>query len=364
MPPPESHKTLTEDEVETLTRWIEEGAGYEIHWAWKPVERPEAPESGPAAIDHFVSRTLAEEGLARRPEADETVLARRLSFDLVGLPPGEKDLASFREQGINAYVDRLLASPHFGERMAVEWLDAVRYADTVGYHGDQSRDASPYRDYVIDAFNENLPFDQFTVEQLAGDLLPGATLRQRVAAAYSRLNPVSNEGGIQDAEYLAKYQAERVRTTSTAWLGNTLACAECHDHKYDPFLAEDFYRFAAYFADILEKGAYTGVGSYQEDTKAYEQEGLRFGRFGPEWEAPAEEEAALQKLLDKYAPHLRPGEHYRPITAAELKRTAVYRVDVEAWSGKEKFEAPDFEGAFELERVPLPFRENAPLDGE
>jgi len=297
MPPPETHKSLTPREVETLVRWIEEGAEYENHWAWQPVERPEAPESGPAAIDHFVDRALAELEWERRAEAGDVVLARRLSFDLVGLPPSADDFAFFRKAGIEPYVDRLLASPHFGERMAVEWLDAVRYADTVGYHGDQSRDASPFRDYIITAFNDNLPFDQFTIEQLAGDLLPEATLQQRVASAFSRLNPVSNEGGIQDAEYLAKYQAERVRTTSTAWLGNTLACAECHDHKYDPFLAEDFYRFAAYFADILEKGAYTGVGSYQEDTARYARDGLHFGKFGPEWEVPtAEQEKELERL--------------------------------------------------------------------
>ena len=182
----------------------------------------------------------------------------------------------FEKTDLETYVDGLLASPHFGERMAIEWLDAVRYADSVGYHGDQLIEVSAYRDWVINAFNANMPFDQFTIEQIAGDLLPDATLQQKVAAVFNRLGQTSEEGGIQNAEYLAKYQAERVRTTTTTWMGATLACAECHDHKFDPYSTKDFYQFAAFFADILEKGAWTGDGSFQEDIKPYEAQGYEY----------------------------------------------------------------------------------------
>ena len=156
-------------------------------------------------------------------------------------------------------VDRLLESPHYGERMAMYWLDLVRYADTLGYHGDQDRSVSPYRDYVIAAFNDNMPFDQFTRENLAGDLLPDATMMQRVASTYNRLNRASAEGGVQPKEYLAKYAADRVRTTGSVWLGSTFGCAECHDHKFDPFTAKDFYSFAAFFADVKEQGIVPGA---------------------------------------------------------------------------------------------------------
>ena len=299
MPPSDEHRQLTAKERDLLKRWVEQGAKYEKHWAFLPVERPEVAAKGPAAVDHFVGARLAIEKLKRLPEADVATLARRLNFDLIGLPPTPADVARLKEKGLEAYVDELLASPHFGERMAIEWLDAVRYADTVGYHGDQLREASPFRDFVIQAFNDNKPFDQFTIEQIAGDLLPDATLWQKVAAGYNRLNQVSGEGGIQDAEYLAKYQAERVRTTSSAWLGVTLACAECHDHKFDPFLTKDFYSFAAYFSDILEKGAWNGDGSYQEDEKRFAAEGIVFAQFGPTLQVPTEEEQKKIKDLEQ-----------------------------------------------------------------
>lgn len=297
MPPPDSHKSLTDAEKKLLARWIEEGAKYEAHWAYLPVSRPEGLPNGSPAIDAIVEERLTNEGLKMSDRADDATLLRRLHFDITGLPPKPGDLARFRKIGIESYVDELLASPHYGERMAMEWLDAVRYADTVGYHGDQPLEVSPFRDYVIDSFNRNKPFDQFTIEQIAGDLLPEATLEQKVAAAYNRLGQSSNEGGIQDAEYIAKYQSERVRTTSTAWLGATLACAECHDHKFDPYSAEDFYRFAAFFADILEKGAYTGDGAYQEDTGKYQGAGYRFTNRGPQLEVPTEEQGAEQEEL-------------------------------------------------------------------
>ena len=283
MPPPESQKSLTAAEKKLLHDWIEAGAEYEPHWAYV------APEREPGQrIDSLVSRDLAKRGLDFSPPADPSTLLRRLHFDVTGLPPSPEQVAAFQQAhakdpaaAIREVVDQLLASPHFGERMAVSWLDLVRYADTVGYHGDNERSASPYRDYVIEAFNSDKPFDQFTIEQLAGDLLPDATLSQQIAASYNRLNAISKEGGIQDAEYLAKYQAERVRTTSAAWLGSTLACAECHDHKFDPFTARDFYSFAAYFSDILEKGAWNNEGRYQEDISKWTARGVIFDEWGP-----------------------------------------------------------------------------------
>ena len=316
MPPPESHKSLSAAEKKLLHDWIQAGAEYEPHWAYM------APEREPGqSIDAVVSRDLAKRGLDFAPPADPSTLLRRLHFDVTGLPPSPEQVAAFQqahakdpEAAIRDAVDQLLASPHFGERMAVSWLDVVRYADTVGYHGDNDRSASPYRDYVIDAFNTDKPFDQFTLEQIAGDLLPDATLPQKIAASYNRLNAISKEGGIQDAEYLAKYQAERVRTTSAAWLGSTMACCECHDHKFDPFTARDFYSFAAYFSDILEKGAWNNEGSYQEDISKWTAQGVAFDEWGPLLLTPAPEQqtrldeldAGIARLRAELAPKAKP----------------------------------------------------------
>jgi len=289
MPPLDVHKPLSAEQIETLAAWIDQGAEYDIHWSYKRVEKP-AKDS----IDAIIRSGLERRGLEFSEKAPKATLLRRVYLDTIGLPPTtEQAEAYLSNQSQDAYeqlIDELLASPHFGENMAIEWLDAVRFTDSVGYHGDQSRDASPFRDYVINAFNINKPYDEFVTEQLAGDLLPDATMQQRVAASFNRLNQISSEGGIQDKEYIKKYQAERIRTTSTALLGSTLACAECHDHKYDPFTAKDFYAFGAFFADILEKGAYTGVGRYQEGNVAnkylsspelYEER-----RFGPTLRVP------------------------------------------------------------------------------
>ena len=268
MPPAEFGKPLSEQEREILTRWIAEGAPWEEHWSRMPVKRPDVPElDDPSwarnAIDSFVLRRLQREDIKPSPAADRRTLVRRLFFDLTGLPPTPEEVQAFVEDtSSDAYaslVDRLLASPHYGERMAMYWLDLVRYADTLGYHGDQDRSVAPYRDYVLAAFNENKPFDQFTIENLAGDLLPDATRTQRIASTYNRLNRASAEGGVQPKEYLAKYAADRVRTTGGVWLGSTLGCCECHDHKFDPFTTKDFYRFAAFFADIKEQGIVPGA---------------------------------------------------------------------------------------------------------
>jgi hypothetical protein len=259
MPPKYAHKELTEAQKETIRRWVLQGAPYEGHWAYAPVKRPLVP---PSASDHpidvFIHARLKQEGFDLSPEAERTTLLRRITFDLTGLPPTPEELRAFlKDRSSDAYekvVDRLMASPRFAEKQAMHWLDVVRYADTCGFHGDNPVPAWPYRDYVLRAFSNNKPFDVFTREQIAGDLLPDAGVEQKVASAYNRLTRTSAEGGIQPKEYLAKYASDRVRTTASAWLGSTLGCAECHDHKFDPFTAKDFYSMKAFFADINETG--------------------------------------------------------------------------------------------------------------
>jgi hypothetical protein len=263
MPEKEAHKTLSAAQKELFRRWVAEGAVYEPHWAYKPLELPAIPAlpaGGKNPIDAFVGAKLAEKKVSPSAEASKERLLRRASLDLTGLPPTPAETAAFlADRSPDAYekqVDRLLASPAFGERMAVWWLDVARFADTVGYHGDQNQRIFPYRDYVINAFNTNKPFDVFTREQLAGDLLPNPTEEQLVASGYNRLNMMTREGGAQVKEYLAKYGAERVRSVSNAWLGSTFGCAECHDHKFDPIKSADFYSLQAFFADVKQWGVY------------------------------------------------------------------------------------------------------------
>ncbi|QDV37804.1 DUF1553 domain-containing protein [Tautonia plasticadhaerens] len=267
MPPPDSGKELTPEQVDLLRRWIEQGAEFRPHWSFVPPSRPDVPKVEDASwplnpIDRFLLAGIEARGLSPSPEADRATLIRRLSLDLTGLPPSPGEVDAFlgdpRPDAVDLLVDRLLASPRFGERMAISWLDLVRYADTVGYHGDQVHHITPYRDYVVDAFNANMPFDRFTAEQLAGDLLPEPTVDRRVASGYNRLLQTTHEGGAQDEEYLAKYAADRVRNVSAVWLGATMGCAECHDHKYDPYSQRDFYSLAAFFADLEQQGAYPG----------------------------------------------------------------------------------------------------------
>ena len=270
MPPPDTGKTLSDDEKKLFRDWIAQGGEYEAHWAYIPLKRPSIPtvsaRAWPSgAIDRFILVRIERANLSPSPQADAATLARRLHFDLTGLPPSlrlAKRLAS--DTSPEAYarvVDELLASPRFGERLATYWLDLVRYADTVGYHGDQDHAITPYRDWVIKAFNDNLPFDQFTAEQLAGDLLPNATMNQKIASGYNRLLQTSHEGGVQKKEYLAKYSADRVRNVSNAWLGATMGCSECHDHKYDPFTQKDFYSLAAFFADVNDDKTFSGTNT-------------------------------------------------------------------------------------------------------
>lgn len=255
MPPPDSHKSLTTAQKELLKRWIAQGAVYEGHWAYIPPVKP-AVGGDVNAIDYLVGDHLKASGLKPAPEADRRTLIRRLYFDLVGLPPKPEEVEAFEKKGSpEAYaelVEKLLASPHYGERMAIPWLDVVRFADTIGYHSDNPRNIWPYRDYVIRAFNENMPFDRFTREQLAGDLLPNSTREQKVASAFNRLLLSTEEGGAQPKDYEARMLTDRVRAIGTVWLGQTIGCANCHDHKFDPITQRDFFAMGAFFADIKE----------------------------------------------------------------------------------------------------------------
>ena len=262
MPPVASGKTLAPRQIEMLKRWIEEGAVWRGHWAFLPPSRPEPPsvrheEDVRNPIDRFVLSRLEAEGLEPSPPAEKETLLRRVSFDLTGLPPSIAEIDAFlADESPEAYervVERLLASPRYGEHLARYWLDAARYGDTHGLHFDNERSLWPYRDWVIAAFNSNMPFDRFTIEQLAGDLLPNATLEQRIATGFNRCNVSTSEGGSIDDEVLVRYAVDRVETTSTVWLGLTAGCAVCHDHKFDPLAQREFYRLYAYFASVQEQ---------------------------------------------------------------------------------------------------------------
>ncbi|HEY7326662.1 MAG TPA: PSD1 and planctomycete cytochrome C domain-containing protein [Gemmataceae bacterium] len=262
MPPANKKDRLTPAQIDVLRRWIDEGAKFDIHWSYVKPVRPALPAVknkswAHNAVDTFIAASQEAHGLAPAPETDRITLIRRLSFDLTGLPPAPEEVDGFvNDTSPEAYeklVNRLLASKHYGERMAMYWLDAVRYADTAGYHSDNHRDVWLFRNYVIDAFNANKRFDQFTIEQLAGDLLPNPTNEQRIASGYNRLLQTTEEGGAQPKEYTAKYAADRVRNASSVWLASTMGCCECHNHKFDPFTTRDFYSFGAFFADIQEK---------------------------------------------------------------------------------------------------------------
>ncbi|SIO66874.1 Planctomycete cytochrome C [Singulisphaera sp. GP187] len=261
MPPLATKKTLTAEQKQILKRWVESGAEYQPHWSLIAPTRPEPPVVKNEAwvrnpIDRFVLAKLEASGLAPAPEADRRTLARRLSLDLTGLPPSPAVVEAFlRDPAPDAYerfVDQMMASAHWGEHRGRYWLDAARYADTHGIHFDNYREMWTYRDWVIKAFNRNLPFDQFTVEQLAGDLLPNPTLDQQVASGFNRCNITTNEGGLIDEEYLVLYTRDRTETTSLVWLGMTTGCAVCHDHKFDPISQKEFYSLAAFFNNTTQ----------------------------------------------------------------------------------------------------------------
>ena len=263
MPPPEIGKPLTQEEKDILEQWIQEGAVWADHWAYAPPvdhPTPKVKNKGWSShwIDQFALANIEKTNLLPAKDADPVTLVRRLHFDLTGLPPSPQVVQSFEsnpsEKAYSKIIEDLLNSPHFGERLATYWLDLVRYADTVGYHGDQPHNISPYRDWVIQAFNDNMTFDQFTLEQLAGDLLPGSTIQQKVASGYNRLLQTTHEGGLQIKEYDAIYAADRVRNVSEVWMGATVGCAQCHDHKYDPYTIKDHYALASFFSDLGDRG--------------------------------------------------------------------------------------------------------------
>ena len=263
MPPIEAGPGLTQTEVELIGRWLDQGAVWSGHWAYDSPRRPALPDAQRPgwpinAIDYFTRAEMERRDLQPSAAADKRTLIRRVTFDITGLPPTAEQIEAFladtRPGAFARLVDRLLASPRFGERMATMWLDLARYADTHGYHMDAHRDMWRWRDWVIDAYNANMPFDQFTIEQLAGDLLPQATLSQRIATGFNRNNMINFENGIIAEEFRNEYVVDRVVTTSTVWLGQTMLCARCHDHKYDPFTQRDFYRLYAFFNNVPENG--------------------------------------------------------------------------------------------------------------
>ena len=317
--PPEAmgHEPLADREVNLIRSWIEEGAEWQGHWAFIPPQLPEIPvESHPGwpvnPVDNFVLRRLRQEGVSPSPLASRETLIRRLSLDLTGLPPSMGEVDTFlKDSARDAYeivVDRLLASPHFGERMAIRWLDAARYADTNGYQTDAQRDMWRWRDWVIEAFASNKPFDRFTVEQLAGDMLPDATLDQMIATGFNRNHRGNGEGGIVDAEYAVEYVVDRVDTTATVWLGLTVGCARCHDHKYDPITQKEYYSLFAYFNNVPEKG------------KAF-----KYGNSPPFIKAPTTPQADRLAAMEAELASLRK----RQLQIAESSRDAR-----EAWAAK------------------------------
>ena len=261
MPPAGFNKTLTQEQIEAITQWIREGAKWEEHWAFTTPVRPTAPAVKNKdwvrnPIDAFILSRLEKEGLTPASEADKRTLIRRLSFDLTGLPPTREEIHQFlADDSPDAYeklIDSFMAKPEYGEHLGRFWLDVARYGDTHGLHLDNYREMWPYRDWVINAFNKNMPFDQFTIEQLAGDLLPEPTRDQRVATGFNRCHVTTSEGGSIDAEYYVRYAIDRANTTSTVWMGLTVGCAQCHDHKYDPITQKEFYQLYAYFNNITE----------------------------------------------------------------------------------------------------------------
>ncbi len=277
MPPLKSKRTLTAKQIELLGKWIDEGAHYAPHWAYIPPHRDDSAR-GSQAIDHFVAQQLKKQQLTAQPPADRRSLLRRVSLDLSGLPPSPAEISSFladkSDQAYEKTVGHLLASKHFGERWARPWLDAARYADSNGFQADQLRDSWAYRDWVIDALNANMPFDQFTIEQLAGDLLPNATLSQKIATGFHRTVTCNVEAGVHPEENRFNQVIDRVNTTGTVWLGTTLACVQCHDHKYDPFSMKDYYGIFSFFNNTpLEVENPSGKG-------------VSFSFYGPKMDLP------------------------------------------------------------------------------
>ncbi|MFN7561907.1 MAG: DUF1549 domain-containing protein, partial [Prosthecobacter sp.] len=266
MPPEKSGKPLTSGEKAILKQWIAEGAEYQGHWAFIAPVRVEPPKVTGIEhpVDRFIATRLEKEKLHMSPPADAATQMRRVALDLTGLPPSPSDLSDlsdWSDKKYEAYVDRLLASQHYGERMAMQWLDYARYADSNGFQTDSSRQMWPWRDWVIKAFNDNKPFDQFTTEQIAGDLIPNARRDQIVATGFNRNHRINGEGGIIAEEWRIENIMDRVETTSATWMGLTMGCCRCHDHKYDPLSMKDFYSFFAFFNNVPESGTIQGASN-------------------------------------------------------------------------------------------------------
>jgi cytochrome c553 len=341
MPPPDSHKKLTAQQKEILRRWVAQGAQYQQHWSYeKPVK--DAIPAGANGVDVLVRKRLAELGLKPSLEADRRTLIRRVYVDLLGLPPKPEEVAAFvNDRSPGAYeqlVERVLKNPHYGERMAMGWLDVVRFADTIGYHSDNPHNVWPYRDWVIRSFNDNKPFDRFTIEQIAGDLMPGANQETRIGSAFNRLLLTTQEGGAQAKDYEQRMLTDRVRAIGTAWMGQTTGCAQCHDHKFDPFSQRDFYSLGAFFADIEEKA----VGAREE--------GMMVGT--PEQQAQlAKLDAALadaRKVLAKVQPQIDAAqkaweaEALAPAAKTPASILAVLKATEAKRSGKQKVLVRDY----------------------
>ncbi len=315
MPPPEAHKpALTPAQLAKVKRWIEAGAPYEAHWAFRAPVRPTLTSQGPAAIDELIGRPLAQANLKPSPEASPEKLLRRLSLDLVGLPPEPAELDAFLaarqrdpEAAYRAAVDRLLASPAYGERWGRWWLDQARYADSNGYSVDAPRSIWKYRDWVVGALNADQPFDQFSVEQLAGDLLPNATEAQRIATGFHRNTPLNQEGGIDVEQFRVDSVFDRVGTTGTVWLGLAIGCAQCHDHKFDPIAQMDFYRLFAIF------------NNQDEPTLKVKDAGIDEAKLTQELKAA---EAELLALLKRHAEEFRRWEAGSAKIAGKLPKEA------------------------------------------
>lgn len=275
MPPPEANKTLSPKQIQILETWIAEGAEYDEHWSMVPPKRDEAVTS----LDHFIDQRIKEAGLRPQPEADRRTQIRRVTLDLTGLPPTPQEVEEFiADKSPKAYeklVDRLLASDAYGERMAVAWMDAARYGDTSVMHADGPRDMWPWRDWVIEAYNSNMPFNQFTVEQIAGDLIPEATVSQKVASGFNRNHATSDEGGAFAEELRVEYVADRVQTTANVWMGLTMECAQCHDHKYDPISQKEYYQFFAFFNNTTDPGMQTRNGNQAPVVEVPDEERMK-----------------------------------------------------------------------------------------
>ena len=271
MPPLDSGKSITPEQKKILERWIKEGAHYEKHWSFEKPSRPSVPAGiAEHPVDSFILRKLKSEGMQQNQPADKETLLRRASLDLIGLPPTIEEIDSFladnSESAYEQQIDRLLESKHFGERMALEWLDLARYADSNGFQSDGSRDIWMWREWLIGAFNRNLPFDQFTIEQLAGDLLSNPSEDQIIATGFNRNHRLNGEGGRIEEEWFVETVIDRVETTGSTWMALTLTCARCHDHKYDPISQQEFYELFAFFNSVEETGVLHPRGKFGVNT--------------------------------------------------------------------------------------------------